>query len=124
MNSRKKVILTLGVAVLIIAGLWFIANSITRYTGYSVIENSDEFAKCLADNSVLYSREGCSHCANQKAMFGESLKYLNIVECSENLDLCISKNLDGVPAWEIKGQIYYGVQDLEMLSELTGCSIQ
>ena len=122
-GARKKALLTFGIAILLIVGLWIIASSITKYTGYAIQENFDDFAKCLSEKTILYVSETCPHCANQKAMFKDSIKYLNLVECSVEKELCLEKNLEGVPAWEINGEIYYGVQDFEILSDITDCEV-
>lgn len=66
-------------------------------------QNLDEFAKCLTDKDfVMYGAVWCSHCKEQKNMFGSSFQYINYVECPDNINLCKEKGVDGVPAWEIQ----------------------
>lgn len=87
--------------------------------------NLDNFAKCLTEkDAILYASKYCGHCNNQKEMFGESLKYINQVECSENQELCQQMGISGVPTWIIGEKSYVGVQSLETLSSLTGCPLQ
>jgi glutaredoxin len=86
----------------------------------------DNFAKCLSEKGVeLYVLKTCPHCAHQKEMFGESLKYLKYIECSENYDLCIQKGIEAVPTWILpNGERLLGVQPLEVLSQKTGCKLK
>jgi len=84
----------------------------------------DNFAKCLSEKgAVVYVSQYCGHCQNQKDMFGDSFKYVNSVECTENQQLCQERGIAGVPTWIINGLPYAGVQSFERLSELTGCPL-
>lgn len=68
----------------------------------------------------------CPHCYEQKQLFGqEASSILNTIEChpdGENAQpqLCEAAGIRGVPSWEIKGELYPGVQPLERLAELSG----
>jgi len=97
-------------------------------SGYFVEDNDlsdlDKFAKCLTEKgATVYVSQYCGHCQHQKEMFGDSLKFVNSVECTENQQLCQEKGIRGVPSWIINGAKYEGVQSFERLSELTGCSL-
>jgi len=62
--------------------------------------DKDAFAKCLTEKGfTMYGAEWCSHCKAEKAMFGSSFKYINYVECPDNLQLCIDKGIAGYPTW-------------------------
>ena len=85
------------------------------------------FAKYLKDNGVVkYSAYWCPNCLNQGELFGkQAYKELNVVECARDgknsqTQLCIDKNIQGFPSWEINGKIIIGVQTLEELSNLSG----
>jgi glutaredoxin len=84
----------------------------------------DNFAKCLAQkDATMYGAEWCSHCKQQKDMFGASFKYVNYVECPDNQAFCDEKGITGYPTWIINGLPYQGTQSFEKLSELTGCPV-
>jgi uncharacterized membrane protein/glutaredoxin len=89
----------------------------------------DNFAKCLTEKgATLYGTYWCPHCANQKKLFGLSIKYVNYVECDPKGDnakpeLCEQNNIRGYPTWIINETHYEGEQSLERLSSLTGCSL-
>ena len=85
------------------------------------------FAKYLKNNGVVkYSAYWCPNCLNQGELFGkQAYKELNVVECARDgknsqTQLCIDKNIEGFPSWEINGKIILGVLTLEELSTLTG----
>jgi glutaredoxin len=84
----------------------------------------DNFAKCLSNKGiVMYGAKTCGHCSSQKKMFGDSFKYINYIECTDQLNLCQQNGITGVPAWIIDGVKYSGEQPLEKLSELSGCEL-
>ena len=85
------------------------------------------FAKFLSQNNIfMYSAYWCSHCYDQKQLFGqEAVKELSIVECAKDgkdsqTELCIEKEIQGFPSWEINGAIYSGVKNLNELAVMTG----
>ena len=92
------------------------------------VKNYDDFAKCLTNKSVVfYGAYWCPHCLANKDMFGDSIKYVNYVECAVegNSQLqtpeCEKAGISGYPTWVINGQKYAGEQTLEGLAKLTGC---
>ena len=85
------------------------------------------FAKFLSQNNIfMYSAYWCSHCFDQKQLFGqEAVKELSIIECAKDgkdsqTELCIEKEIQGFPSWEINGAIYSGVKNLNELAVMTG----
>ena len=80
---------------------------------------SEEIAKCIGGKSELYIQDGCIHCENQKKLFGENFKFLNVVDCTDNWDSC--PNIQGTPTWIIDSETYLGEQDIEKLRNLTEC---
>ena len=76
--------------------------------------------------AVIYTAYWCSHCNDQKQMFGkEASQKLKIVECAPDgrnseTALCKRKGIEGFPSWEIKGKLDSGVKPLDRLAELSG----
>ena len=86
-----------------------------------------KFAKFLSDNNIkMFSAYWCPHCHDQKQLFGKkAVKELTIVECAKDgkdnqYELCREKEIQGFPSWEIKGEIFSGVKDLNDLAIMTG----
>jgi hypothetical protein len=113
---RRGTLLTGLIIVLIIA---FAVYEKTKPNDSNV---SEELAKCIGENSVLYSQVTCSHCVAQKRMFGENVKHLNIFECgSDNWKTCSEIGITGTPTWVINQRHYSGVRSVESIQQLTGC---
>lgn len=97
------------------------------YSVYALMASSskyDGFAQCLRDKgAIIYGNDFCQYTGKQLAMFGSSAKKLNYVKCAENKNLCDGKDIKITPTWEINGNFYKEVQQLQMLSELTGCKL-
>lgn len=82
---------------------------------------SKELAECIASKSTLYVTSGCSSCLKQEKMFGDNLRYLNMIDCAFEAEECNDADIIKVPTWDIDGMNYVGVKDIEELKELTGC---
>jgi len=74
-------------------------------------------------NAKFYGASWCPHCAEQKEMFGSSVKRLPYVECSPGgpgtpqAAVCNSAGVESYPTWTINGQRYVGTQTLEGLAQ-------
>ena len=111
--SRNKIIISILATALVI-GIFLWYNSQPG--------KLDGFAQCLKDKgAVFYGAFWCSHCNDQKDMFGKSVKFLPYVECSTpdgkgQLDVCRDKNVSGYPAWDFSdGTRVPGTLSLEEL---------
>ena len=85
-----------------------------------------QFAKFLSENNIkMFSAYWCPHCHDQKQLFGKkAVKELSIIECAQDgkdnqYKLCREKQIEGFPSWEINGEIYSGVKDLNDLAIMT-----
>ena len=78
-------------------------------------------AKCIGENSKVYTLLGCSFCVKQKNMFGDNWKYLNSTDCFYNEKECLANNITEIPVWFINEKEYKGVLSLKLLKELTNC---
>ena len=84
----------------------------------------DEFAKCLTSKgAVMYGTEWCSHCKNQKALFGNSFQYVTFTDCDAKKQACLDAGVTGYPTWVINGENYPGEKTLEDLSVLSKCEL-
>ncbi len=122
MANQKKLIIAALVFVLIIAGAVFI------YANNQPKKNYDAFAKCLTDKGIkLYGAYWCPHCQDQKKMFGESVKYLDYVECAipgsnKQAEVCSSEGINAYPTWKYAdGSKEARVRTLQELSDISGC---
>lgn len=123
MQRRTKTIyIWSAVGLAIVIGIFFLVSANNKPG------KLDEFAQCLKDkNTIFYGAFWCSHCQNQKALFGKSAKLLPYTECSTpdgrgQLAVCKEKNIAGYPTWEFTdGSRESGEISLQKLSKKTGC---
>ncbi|MEK6876455.1 MAG: hypothetical protein AABX63_03530 [Nanoarchaeota archaeon] len=114
-NNKKVILISIAliVFVLIIAGI-----------GYSYINSKkpgplDDFAKCLKEKgAVMYGASFCQYSHAQKGMFGNSFKYVDYRDFSED------SNVKKTPTWLINGAYYQNVQTFDRLASLTGCTLK
>lgn len=117
--------------VYIIIGIIVIVAGYLFYNSQKQI-NYDSFAKCLSSKNVtMYGTYWCSHCAEQKKIFGDSFQYVTYVECGVpgdyrgQTEICKRENIEYYPTWVINGgQYQFRVeQSIEKLSSLSGCLV-
>ncbi len=122
---------TVGVAVVAILALHL------HYAGYwgDTQGPEDPWVRALAEHlsksdAKFYGASWCPHCAQQKDLFGASVKRIPYVECSPggpqapSAPVCKEKNISSYPTWIINGQRYTGVQPLDALAQLTNFKYQ
>jgi hypothetical protein len=85
----------------------------------------DIFAKCITRKDfTMYGAVWCSHCLNEKNAFGDSFRFIQYVECPDNISLCVDKGINGYPTWaDSLGNKYEGEQGLAGLAKITGCEL-
>jgi hypothetical protein len=85
----------------------------------------EEFQEGLAKHlsstgAIIYTLPTCSHCQEQKGLFGTAVEYLNEVNCAIESQRCSAKGFNAVPTWEIEGKLYTGTKTLDQLARLSG----
>jgi hypothetical protein len=122
-NETRITIVITSVIVLAFAGVYYFARlrQATRY---------DAFAKCLSDNQVkMYGLYWCTHCAEQKEMFGASFQHVTYVECGikgsrEEEPVCKEAGVKNFPTWQFPdGSRKEGAQPLQVLSDKSACTL-
>jgi glutaredoxin len=130
MKIEAKHLKLAAVAAVAIVALYFIGSYLTG--GFGAVQPGeggkyDKLAKCLTQKgAVMYGASWCSHCAEQKALFGDSFQYVTYVECAEGsgqAQACKDAGVTAYPAWKINGQLSYGAKPLDELARLAGCEI-
>jgi len=127
--GKKQLAVIAAIAAIAIITTYFIGSYVTGWfvtvNPNPTPTNYDALAKCLTQKGVvMYGLKTCPHCADQKAMFGDSFQYVTYVECSDQATLCQAKGIQFVPAWEIDGSISTGVKTLEELASAAGCPLE
>jgi hypothetical protein len=80
----------------------------------------DDFARCLTRSGTMYYMASwCPHCARQQKMFGNAMRWVRSVDCSDGCD-----GVKSYPTWRFKdGSRYPGVATLEFLASRTRCPL-
>ena len=114
-KSNKKIILISIVSVvflLIFGGIGF------SYANSKKPGPLDNFAQCLTEKgAVMYGASWCQYTNGQKAMFGNSMKFIDYRDFTKNKEVKIT------PTWFIGGKKYENAQSLDKLASITGCVI-
>ena len=72
----------------------------------------------------MYGTEWCPNCQAQKRAFGKSFRFVAYQNCDANPQLCEVRGIDGYPTWILKdGTVLRGYQELTLLAERTGCTL-
>jgi len=118
-----------AVAAVAIVALYFVGSYLTG--SFGIVDPGagqyDALAKCLTQKgAVMYGASWCSHCADQKALFGDSFQYVTYVECAEGdgqAQACKDAGVTAYPAWKIGGELSYGAKPLATLALEAGCTV-
>lgn len=126
-KSKQSSYYLYGATALVVVGLVvFAANN---SVGSDAPSPYDAFAQCLSNSGVtMYGAWWCSHCENQKELFGDAFDQVNYVECSTAArtmnQTCQDAGIQGYPTWEFSdGSRASGEQSLETLSQKSGCAL-
>ncbi len=119
---KKSTKIIVAAVVLVLAVLFFTRNNEVEAGKY------DEFAKCITEKgAIFYGSFQCTHCTTQKNLFGNSMQYVNYVECGPlggpQTLACQQAGIDSYPSWIIGNKKYEGVQQFSRLAELTECQL-
>ena len=109
---KKRSVITI---IIVLAVIILVVLVLTR----SHPDTSEELAKCIGENSILYTQKGCHACEYQEKLFGEKYKYLNIIDCWVEREKCLE--IRATPTWIINDQEYLGARSVEELKGLTNC---
>ncbi len=129
-SGVKTLLLGLCVVLVVLAGSFSLQYDQLAEAKLPVYEitPADSYTVSLAKymgsrGAVMFGSYKCSHCNEQKKMFGRAFKYIKYVECQgpeANPSLCFARGVQNFPTWEINGKYYQGALSLERLSSLSG----
>lgn len=121
MEQYRKTMLTFGVLIIVLFGLYYFSDWFSKTTGYVLGEDEKEkLASCLKEkNAVLYTSRTCPDCEEQLELFGNAKDNVEVIVC-ENAQDCPE---GGVPSWQIGKQVVYGVKQLDELIKISGCEV-
>ncbi len=127
-EPSHKVLITVGIAIILVIGLYLISSTITKLTGYAVSNqvnkdsvNSD-FTACLEEQEIKFYIE--TENSNEALKNNEIIPYLpnlEIMNCERNKEFCEYHGIMFFPTWIINDKIITGELTIENLLEISGC---
>jgi len=124
--SRKTFVRAVHFSVLIATALFCFTASAAAPKRHRL----DAFAQCLATKkATMYGSFRCPHCDDQRAIFGDSFRYVPYIECSvagsRNISFaCDLARVRYTPTWIFAdGERKVGIMTLQQLSTKTGCPL-
>ena len=126
METKQRILLTLGIAIVLVAGFFIITEAITKYTGFSITAESDidNFKICLREKDIiLYVNTNNFAESLSEIKLTEYLEDVGIVNCLRNKQVCLDAGVNSFPSWGLEGELAKGDIEIGVLSELSGCNI-
>lgn len=113
---------------LLIFGLMIVSTVMLASCGEPHDGKYAELAKCLTKEGVkFYGAFWCPHCQEQKAIFGDDMRYVTYIECDARdpkgkPEQCAEAKIDRYPSWFFPGQgVETGLHQPEALAKKAGC---
>jgi len=125
MNPKQRILVSVGIVVVLVLVFFFITDSITKHTGFSVSESEeDSFASCLKEQEInLYINTNEPAKTLKEIILFDYLQYFHIINCLDNNQECLKNNVNSFPTWIInKNKINKDIS-FDELSEYSGCKL-
>ena len=123
--------LALAIPLLLIFGACTTGKTVYTVEGQEkTLSPHTAFAQCLTEKGVkMYGASWCSHCQNQKALFGEAWRDVTYIECAlptgrGQTAACQAAGIQAYPTWEFPdGSRQTGELTFKQLGEKSGCPV-
>jgi len=124
-KSKKEERIKTFKLISLIAVILIIVMVIVVISAYLNSQNpkvSRDLAGCLrGQDCILYISKTCPHCELQKELFGESISLIEVVDCSEEGELCKERGILKVPSFTCGNKTHFGSKTIEGLELMSGC---
>jgi hypothetical protein len=122
--KRSNILTTLIVLTLLLFSFYFIANTITKYTGHIVMEKESE-VECLENNSIeLFINSPNPINDMEELKIKKYLGNVKVSNCLTNSKLCEKNNIGSYPTWIINNKKVLGDITPEYFAKTTGCELE
>ena len=118
-----KVGRSLLLLILLVVGLYFVANSITNYTGYIIGGDESYFESCLKGKDIVLYVENYDIVELKKMKTAEFLGSVEVSGCVLNKVDCLSESITSYPTWIIEGVKVQEDIDIFKLADLADCEM-
>ena len=119
----KKVARSVVLLIVLVVGLYFVANSITNFTGYFVSELNTEFESCLGNRDIILYVDNYNMMELKKLKTADYLGNIEVSGCILNKFDCAKNGIVEYPTWIIEGQKVVGDIDIFELADYANCDM-
>jgi len=125
MKSKRRLLITLGVGIVLVLGFFLITDSITKHTGFSISNlKENDFTSCLKEQDInLYINTEVPAKTLKKIILFDYLQYFQITNCLNNNQECLKNKIDSFPIWIINKKKINRDINFNELSEYSGCKL-
>lgn len=123
MKPKQRILITIGIGIVLVLGFFFITNSITKHTGFSISEfKENDFGSCLKEQEIsLYINTDEPAKTLKKIILFDYLQYFQITNCLNNNQECLKNDVNSFPTWIINNDKIKKDISLQELKEISGC---
>ncbi|MFA5174374.1 MAG: hypothetical protein WC438_04295 [Candidatus Pacearchaeota archaeon] len=122
---QKRVIATVLIGAVLIFSFFAITEAITKYTGYSVLPDENDFEKCLKEQDVvLYINTNDVSATLNTIQLRDNINDFKIFNCLRDNAPCIEKGITSFPSWGVNNKIVSEDISMDRLFELSGCKLE
>jgi len=125
MEPKQRILLTIGIGIALVLGFFFITDSITKHTGFSISESKeDNLVSCFEEQEIsLYINTDEPAKTLKNIILFDYLQDFQIINCLNNNQECLKNNVDSFPTWIINSKKIDRDISLDELSEYSGCKL-
>jgi|APSaa5957512622_1039677.scaffolds.fasta_scaffold203999_1 hypothetical protein len=128
METKNRVMATVGVLVALVVVFYLITNTITSTTGYfvsDVVEKDKAFIECLGEKDiVLYLNSEDIALSLENIQAREFLGGVSIFNCYRNNLACVEQGVGSFPTWIFSDKKINRDITIYELSEMSGCDLR
>lgn len=125
-KSISKVLISLAIIFILLLSFFLISKFITNYTGFSILKEKslgeNEIKECFENKEIILyiNSENPSEEINDLELI-KNIKYIKIVNCFINPNICEEKEINSFPTWIINKEKLNKEISFEELSEFNKC---
>ncbi len=120
---HKRILITIILGAILVLGFYIITNRITKYTGFSISNDENDFEICLKEQDITLYVNTNNLANSLREIQINNLDNLKIKNCLSDKSFCEEKGVNSFPTWIINNnKIDRDISFIE-LEEVSGCSL-
>jgi len=121
----KRILITITIGIFLILGFYIVTEAITKYTGFLVFSDENDFEKCLKKQDInLYLNTQKLSKTLREVQLINNLEYVKITNCAINNKNCVANSVSFSKAniyWIINNNKINRDISFEEFEEFSGC---